>query len=149
MLFGGRFLRFMEGVRHKGSVSNGDSEKGFYNPLETSINFVVPSEPVLTEFCPIEALKACKNAISPGVIEPILKTYASNAQSESHVLSFDSKKIIPNTAQTDLLGCEDSETLKMQESMKDDNALKEAIANMNLETVSDIPDCIVKICRRS
>ena len=29
MLFGSKFIRFMEGFKHKGSVTRGETEKGF------------------------------------------------------------------------------------------------------------------------
>lgn len=67
-------------------------------------------------------------------------------QEQSQVLTFDGKKIIPNTAKIDLLGCEDKETFKMNKNIRDDMAYIEAIENvidklktMNVQNQEDIP----------
>ena len=39
MLFGGKFLLFMEGFKHKGSIIHGVSQKGCFDPLDTVIKY--------------------------------------------------------------------------------------------------------------
>ena len=43
-LFHGKFIRFMSGLRNTGQVINQMSEKGYYDPSTSKINFAVPSQ---------------------------------------------------------------------------------------------------------
>ena len=103
-----KFLRLMKGFKQKGSIIHGVSQKGCFDPLDTVINFAVPHENVLSGFCPVESMKDYKT-VGPGKVEPVLNIYASSKREQSQILTFDGKKIIPNTAKTDLLGCEDAD----------------------------------------
>ena len=103
-----KFLRFMKGFEQKGSIIHGVSQKRCFDPLDTVINFAVPHENVLSGFCPVESMKDYKT-VGPGKVEPVLNIYASSKREQSQILTFDGKKIIPNTAKIDLLGCEDAD----------------------------------------
>ena len=98
MLFGAQFLRFMQGFKHKGHVTLGMSEKGYYDPAETSVKFTVPNKQVLADFSPISALQTCTGSVFQGSIKPIIDMNNSDLNRTSHVLTFDGKKIVPNTA---------------------------------------------------
>ena len=78
----------MESFKHKGIVVSGDTDKGFYDPLKTSVNFAVPGEPALSSFCPFSGLEKYKNGVPPGVIE----LYAKYCEDNSHILTFYGQK---------------------------------------------------------
>ena len=121
MLFGGKFLRFMQGFKHKGFITTGKTTRGEFDPALTNINFAVPSDRILSSYCPVDALKDCKGVINPGPIQPMLDIYGAQSSRKSHVLAFDGKKIIPNSAEIDLMGCEDDETLNQQKCVEEDS----------------------------
>ena len=130
MLFGSKFIRFMEGFKHKGFIVSGDTDKGFYDPLKTSVNFAVPSEQVLSSFCPFDSLEQYKNGVPPGVIEPIVEVYAKHGEANSHIPTFDGKKLVPNSAEINLLGCEDKTTLKMKHTLEEDEKCLQDISSL-------------------
>ena len=43
MLFGGKFIRFMQGFKHKGLVTSGKAEKGYYDHIAMYFAFM-PSQ---------------------------------------------------------------------------------------------------------
>ena len=92
MFFGSEFIRVMEGFKHKGSIVSGDTERGFYDPLKTNVNFAVPGESVLSNYCPFSGLEQYKNGVQPGIINPIIEVYATNLKEKSHILTFDGKR---------------------------------------------------------
>ena len=106
MLFGPRFIRFMEGFKHKGAVIRGETEKGFYDPLETKVNFAVLSDTVLNGYCPFDGIDQFKNGVPSGVINPVIEVYSSAGKDSSHILTLVGKKLIPNSANINLMGCE-------------------------------------------
>ena len=120
MLFGGKFTRFMQGFKHKGFITTGQANKGDLDPSLTSINFAVPSDRVLSTYCPITSLKDCNETIQPGPIKPLLDICGQSHSNKSHVLSFDGKKIVPNSADIDLMGCEDDDVLNQQKCVRED-----------------------------
>ena len=77
MLFGSKFIRFMEGFKHKGLVASGDTQKGCYDPLKTTVNVAVPADPVLSASCPFSGIEKYKNGVPPGVIQPTVEMYAT------------------------------------------------------------------------
>ena len=106
--FGGKFIRYMQGFKHKGSFIHGTAEKGKYDPLLSKVNFAVPSESILSSFSPIESLQSVNGDIGPGIVSPLLKRNTEHNVNKSHVLSFDGKKIVPNSVEIDLFGCGDA-----------------------------------------
>ena len=145
-MFGGRFVRFMQGFKHKGSIVNGTATRGNFDPRQTKINFAVPSESVLTNFSPIESLRDIKGEIDPGVCSAILQLCSQQSDNRSHILAFDGKKIVPNSAPIDLLGCEDAETLQQNESIRKDSqyvnklqGLIEMLENSSVQQLCEIP----------
>ena len=62
----------MEGFKHKGAVTRGETEKGFYDPLDNKVNFAIPSESVLTGYCPFNGNDELKHGVPPGAIEPVI-----------------------------------------------------------------------------
>ena len=94
MLFGSKFIRFMEGFKHKGFVASGDTQKGCYDPLKTTVNFAVPAHPVLSAFCPFSGIEKYKNGVPPDVIQPTVEMYATQGggEAKSHILTLDGKK---------------------------------------------------------
>ena len=93
-----------------------------YDPYNTTVNFAVPSESILSSFYPINSLTDLKDEIEAGVVNLLLKMYAETSSDKSHVLSFDSKKIVPNSEDIDLIGCEDRDTIYQQKFVKTDDA---------------------------
>ena len=145
MLFGSKFLRFMQGFKHKGSVTRGESEKGLYDPQKTKINFAVPNEAALNSYCPFEGVDKFENGVPPGPIDPVIKVYATAGEGTSHIMAFDGKKIIPNSANIDLLGCEDENTLQMQNTINEDekcinhiSEIIDIIQNTNTEQLGQL-----------
>ena len=144
MLFGSKFIRFMEGFKHKGFVASGDTQKGCYDPLKTTVNFAVPADPVLSAFCPFSGLEKYKNGVPPGIIQPTVEMYATHGEAKSHILTFDGKKVVPNSANINLIGCEDENTLKLQQILsEDENKIHEIsgiIENLQESSINLITD---------
>ena len=46
-LFQGRFLRYMEGPKHKGQIVCDETTQGYFDPQKAKINFIVPDRRVL------------------------------------------------------------------------------------------------------
>ena len=51
-LFGGSAIKCLSGYRSTGQQLSESSQKGVYNPSDSNIVFVLPSETVLNEFNP-------------------------------------------------------------------------------------------------
>ena len=83
-LFHGKFLRFMSGLGH---VVGGVSEKGDFNPAESSINFAVPSRQNLYHNA------GPSKPFFPGINEEPITAIANHFGSKPLKLAFDGKKI--------------------------------------------------------
>lgn len=56
--------------------------------------------------------------------------YSSSEKATSHVMTFDGKQIIPNTADIELLGCEDETTIKLQKTLQENESCIERISKI-------------------
>jgi hypothetical protein len=86
-LFHGKFLRFMSGLKHLGHVVGGVSEKGDFNPAESSINFAVLSRQSLYHNA------GPSKPFFPGINEEAITAIANHFGSKPLKLAFDGKKI--------------------------------------------------------
>ena len=53
-MFGGKFTRFMSGLRGSNCMKSGEQSVEHFNPSDTKNNFAVPSQTTLKYFCPIQ-----------------------------------------------------------------------------------------------
>jgi hypothetical protein len=78
-LFKGKFLRFMSGMKSTGSLNEGVSERGMYDPQQSEINFTVPSRSVLEKIPnPI-----CEGKLRPGIISTMMDSSRASRTSSS------------------------------------------------------------------
>ena len=77
----------MSGLRHLGHVVGGVSEKGDFNPAESSINFAVPNRQNLYHNA------GPSKPFFPGINEEPITAIANHFGSKPLKLAFDGKKI--------------------------------------------------------
>ena len=85
--FHGKFLRFMSGLRNFGQILEGVSERGIHDPVDSKINFVVPSRNNLYPKQDESKL------FYPGINQSSIMTLAERVGSKPLKLSVDGKKI--------------------------------------------------------
>lgn len=85
-LFHGKFLRFMAGPRHAGHVLTSKTEKGYYDPYESKINFPVPSKQNLYG-------KENIKPVLPGICIDAIQSVAQVCGNRPMKLAVDGKKI--------------------------------------------------------
>ena len=83
-LFHGKFIRFMSGMRSFDQVLDGTSDKGFFDPLKSKVNFAVPSR---------NNLYKETSSFYPGINEDAIKATVSLYKQKPLKLSADGKKI--------------------------------------------------------
>ncbi len=67
-LFKGKFLKFMGGFKNIGNIIAGQCKRGIYNPMESRINFAVPSLEFLNE----SSQTFSADCIRPGILEAVI-----------------------------------------------------------------------------
>ena len=108
-LFKGKFLRFMSGLKNEGQVVSKSTTRGNYSPLDSQINFAVPSRELLGADTLIA--EHCK---SPGIMVPVIKHIAqATSKYVSYKLCVDLKKLNPggDKGDVDCFGYEKTPTL--------------------------------------
>ena len=85
-LFGGRFVRFMSGLKNETDLLKGNTS---LNPKDSRINFACPSEYVLTNINPLG--NDFQEIKSSGIIDGMIQLKAENSKENSYVLMFDGK----------------------------------------------------------
>lgn len=116
-LFGGRFLRFMSGMKNEtDQLTNATTH---FDPLKSRINFACPSESILRDLNPFG--NDLPVAFESGIMEKMIEYKAiRNEDSKTYVLMFDGKKI-KRGADVDLLGFEKGMTLQQRQEVRDQN----------------------------
>ncbi|XP_045178040.2 uncharacterized protein LOC123538138 [Mercenaria mercenaria] len=113
-LFGGRFVRFMSGMKSETQLLKGSH---MFDPQNASVNFACPSESILSSVNPLG--DELPTFYKPGLMEPMIKFKAQkDDKNNSYVLMLDGKKIKRGT-DVDLLGFETDKTLKEREDERD------------------------------
>jgi hypothetical protein len=116
-LFGGKFVRFMSGLKNENDFLLGHT---VLDPQNSKMNFACPSENVLREINPMG--QQFPDVLKPGILKSVIelkKEYDDG--NTSYILMFDGKKV-KRGGDVNLLGYEDK---PLQERIKDnDNALK-------------------------
>ena len=117
--FGGSALRFFSGWKHTGQIISSDSKPGIFDPTNSNIVFVVPSETTINKFSPYpgEFPKYFKPSINEQVIDLAVQFKPCDA---AFCLKFEGRKISPgfqdNTGDIDLIGCEEGLTLSQKQA---------------------------------
>lgn len=118
-IFHGEFIRFMSGTQNQGKILDQTSEKGYFDPACSFINFAVPSQTTLH--------KSLSNnpQYLPGINLDLIKQVGNHYKGSPMVLGVDGKKISRGKEKTmgdiDCWGCEDKPTLRDRlEIRKDD-----------------------------
>ena len=114
-LFGGSAIRYLAGYRSTGQQLSESSQKGVYNPSDSNIVFVLPSETVLNKFNPYK--ESMPKRMKPGIFpDAINQAVDATPPTASMCLKWDGRKVSPgfreDTGDIDLLGCEEDETLE-------------------------------------
>ena len=91
LLIKGKFLRYCGGYKNKGQVKQGITEKGFFDPKQSSPNFVIPSLSVLDK-CKIGI---DEKFVKPGPRDEVINVLASSTDNsiKTYSLSVDGKNI--------------------------------------------------------
>ena len=133
-LFGGRFVRFMAGMKNESAMLTGQE---ILDPLDSKINFACPSETILREINPFgESLPA---KYKPGFLDEVMELKsAKDDELNSYVLMFDGKKV-KRGGDVDLLGFEDSDSMTLQE--------RKAEKDMSLNNLNEAV-CIIEAAQR-
>jgi hypothetical protein len=144
-LFHGKFLRFMSGPRNLGQVLDCSSEKGSLNPLESKVNFIVPSRNNLYK------QDDRTPGFYPGINESALLSISSHYGNKPLKLSVDGKKIsrgkCKNIGDVDCWGYEASPTLEekrneLQQELVTIKCLQEKLDDLEekgIKTINEIP----------
>ncbi|KAK3085168.1 hypothetical protein FSP39_025400 [Pinctada imbricata] len=111
-LFHGKFLRFMDGPKHKGQITFGEVPRGMYDPSDAKINFVVP----MSKVSDLNLSVLAPNDVKPGLIKPFLEKVAlHNTDEKTYKICLDGKKINASKSGSlgdiDLFGFEKQPTL--------------------------------------
>ena len=86
-LFHGKFIRFMSGTRSHGQLLNNTCEKGYFDPMLSSINFAVPSQTTLHKRL------ADNPEFLPGINQQLINDIKNHYGNMPMVLGVDAKKI--------------------------------------------------------
>ncbi|KAK3086499.1 hypothetical protein FSP39_019282 [Pinctada imbricata] len=120
-LFHGKFLRFMTGLKNEGEILNHDTEKGFFDPLRSKINFPVPSKHALYK------TNEKPSPFFPGISDKCIEIMAKHYLQKPLKLSVDGKKIsrgkCKEMGDIDCWGFENSPTLSRRKSEHSDDLL--------------------------
>ena len=142
-MFGGRFIHFMSGHKNTSQVVLGESDKGEFSPIDSEINFAVPSVDILRNFSPYSESETRERP--PGMLKDAMQSLAGALKSKSACLTYDGKKIkqglTEQSGDVDILGHEDSMSLKQrQEELKSKiSVIEKAINDIeHLENCEDI-----------
>ena len=152
-IFHGKWLRFMGGPKHGGSLIGGECDRGSYDPKESSINFAIPVRSILSsDLSPVNA-----SELKPGIINPLVERVAEHSsEAKTYKLCVDGKKINAATngkrGEIDLWGYESKPTLKEKQTqlMNDRAVVKDAasiiseasICNKSMLSDLDYTDCV-------
>ena len=141
ILFKGKFLRFMSGMKNKGQLTDEHVNCRIYKPFESKVNFAVPNRNILdTMNRPIDAL-------SPKILTDMIDMISESdpQQTESFKICVDGKKINSGThgqklGDINLWGFESSPTLEERESRfsKDISVLNELQERMVLFQIQEL-----------
>ena len=76
----------------------------------------------LSSFSPNDLLQSVNGEIGTGIVSPLLKRNTEHNVNKSHVLSFDGKKIVPNSVEIDLFCCGDATAQHQIHLSKEDDS---------------------------
>ncbi|VDI71523.1 Hypothetical predicted protein [Mytilus galloprovincialis] len=146
--FKGKFLRFMSGLKNTGNINEGMSERGKYEPMNSELNFAVPSWSVLDKMItPVST-----ETFRPGLIDTMINILHENDPDKiaTFKLCVDGKKInsstIGNLGDVNLWGHEDPPTLsskmkQLDEDKKNIEQLRNLLQDIQSERIESILDC--------
>jgi hypothetical protein len=89
-LFGGKFLNFMSGFKNQSDIVLGVSDREYYDPQSSDINFAIPSVESLRSFAPYGVDVAKPRP--PGVFTDAMGKAGDALKNTSACLSFNGKK---------------------------------------------------------
>ena len=154
--FGGSVLRFLSGWEHRGQIISSDSKPGNFDPTNSNIVFVVPSETTINKFSPYPG--KFPKYFKPGINEQVIGlAVQSKPYDAAFCLKFDGQKISPgfqdNTGDIDLIGCEEGLTLSQKQAKHASRVefLTKLIDDVSLHRIphNSKPDSSVIISRKS
>lgn len=131
-LFGGRFVRFMSGMKNETSFLT-DCDR--LDPHQSKINFACPSENILRDTNPFgDRLPV---TFKPGFLDPVIKLKAEKDDGEtSYVIMFDGKKV-KRGGDVDLLGHEDLKQKPLEKRLEErDKSIK--ILQQSIDTIEKV-----------
>ena len=133
-LFHGRFLRFMSGFKHIGSIVDGRTARGVFNPQASRVNFAVPDVSIIRSLSRSEYAERIK----PRVLNTMLDKISTNSVENTYKICFDGKKINSSVAEggeIDLWGFENPPTLR---DMKDKLDREKLLVIKTKETLQEL-----------
>lgn len=140
-IFGGKFINFMSGHKNTAQVVLGEASKGEFSPLNSEINFAVPSVDILRSFTPYSEFETRERP--PGMLTDAMQSLAGALKSKSACLTYDGKKIkqglTENSGDVNILGHEDSMSLRQrQEELKS----KICVIEKTVKDLEQLESCV-------
>ena len=142
-VFGGKFINFMSGYKNTSQVVLGETKKGEFSPINSDINFAVPSVDILRNFTPYSESETRERP--PGMLTDAMYSLADALKSKSACLTYDGKKIkqglTENSGDVDILGHEDGMSLeqRQEELKKKISVIEKSVQDLEcLESCADI-----------
>jgi hypothetical protein len=116
-LFGGRFVRFMSGMKNETQQLRGLNQ---FDPQDSKINFACPHERLLDSYDPFNGVlpTTCKPGFLHSMIELKATRDRNKEENKSYVLMFDGKKI-KRGSDVNLLGFEKDKSLEEKQKERD------------------------------
>ena len=135
-----KFILFMGGLKSTGQIVAKETTRGLFDPVESSINFAVPSPSTLRAF----GSDQFPRILQPGIIKQGLEVHKDS--DTDYIVSMDGKKLVPgiddNGGEIDLFGYEPHSTAAADKG-KCEVELEHIVNSISLlkgqtDTVSDI-----------
>ena len=116
--FGGKFVRYMTGFKNTSDIVFEAATKGHCNPIESDINFAVPSEQVIRNFNPYNLTGTKRQS---GIYNDVMDVVSKALHQTLACLTFDGKKIkqglTENSGDINLLGFEEGMSLQQKQNV--------------------------------
>ena len=78
LIFHGKWLKFIGGLEHGGSLIDGECNKDVHDPKESCINFVVPIKSVSAG----KRYPVSPSDVQPGIIKPLVDRVAGHSSKD-------------------------------------------------------------------
>ena len=124
----------MSGFKNIGSIIDGKTQRGVYDPKESKVNFAVPDVSIIRSLSKKEDVESIK----AGILNTMLNRMSTNSSEVTYKICFDGKKINSSAAEggeIDLWGFEKAPTLR---DLKDNLDKEKRLISKTKEMVQEL-----------